>query len=41
MPNAKESGIFTSLASPAQYTAIVIDKNGASGLGLVEIYNVK
>ena len=40
LPNPKESGIFTSLA-PGQFTAILIDKTGASGVALVEIYNLK
>jgi hypothetical protein len=41
LPNAKESGIFASLAPPGQFTAVVIDKNRASGIALVEVYNVK
>jgi hypothetical protein len=36
-----ESGIFTSLAPPGQFTAIVAGKNGGVGIALVEIYNVK
>jgi hypothetical protein len=40
LPNAKESGIFTSLA-PGQFTAIVAGKNGGVGIALVEIYNLK
>lgn len=35
----KESGIFVSLPVGA-FTAIVAGKNGGSGIGLVEIYNV-
>ena len=35
-----ESGIFTSLP-PGQFTAILAGKNGGTGIGLVEIYNVK
>jgi hypothetical protein len=41
LPNPKESGIFTSLAPPGQFTAIVAGKNGGIGIALVEIYNVK
>ena len=39
LQNPKESGIFTSL-SPGAYTAILAGKNGGTGVGLVEIYNV-
>jgi len=39
--NAKESAIFTSLAPPGQFTAIVAGKNGTIGIGLVEIYNLR
>jgi hypothetical protein len=35
----KEAGIFTSLP-PGAFTAILAGKNGGTGLGLVEIYNV-
>ena len=35
----KESGIFQSLP-PGVFTAILAGKNGATGIGLVEIYNV-
>lgn len=41
LPNAKESGIFISIAPPGQFTAVVRDKNGGSGLALVEVYNVR
>jgi hypothetical protein len=41
LPNPKESGIFTSLVPPGQFTAIVAGKNGGIGIALVEIYNVK
>jgi hypothetical protein len=41
LPNAKESGIFASLAPPGQFTAIVTGKNGGIGIALVEIYNLK
>jgi hypothetical protein len=37
----KESGIFTALPSPGQFTAIVAGKNGGIGIAIVEIYNVK
>ncbi|MDP9004987.1 MAG: hypothetical protein M3N12_09400 [Verrucomicrobiota bacterium] len=36
--NPLESAIATSLF-PGQYTAIVADKNGATGIGLVEVFN--
>ena len=35
----KESGIFVSLP-PGAFTAILAGKNGGTGIGLVEIYNV-
>ena len=38
--NDLESAILVSLA-PAGYTAIVKDKNGASGIGIVEVFNVR
>jgi hypothetical protein len=41
LPNPKESGIFTSLAPPGQFTAIVAGKNGGIGIALVEIYNLR
>ena len=41
LPDPKESGIFTSLAPPGQFTAIVAGKNGGVGIALVEIYNLK
>jgi hypothetical protein len=41
LPNSKESGIFTQLAPPGQFTAIVAGKNGGIGIGVVEIYNLK
>jgi hypothetical protein len=40
LPNPKESGIFTSLP-PGQFTAIVAGKNGTTGIGLVEIYDLR
>jgi hypothetical protein len=39
LQNPKESGIFTSLP-PGAFTAILAGKNGGTGIGLVEIYNV-
>ncbi|MDP9098226.1 MAG: hypothetical protein M3N48_04435, partial [Verrucomicrobiota bacterium] len=41
LPDPKESGIFTALAPPGQFTAIVVGKNGGIGIALVEIYNLK
>jgi hypothetical protein len=41
LPDPKESGIFTSLAPPGQFTAIVAGKDGGIGIALVEIYNLK
>jgi hypothetical protein len=38
--NGNESGIFTSLP-PGQYTVILAGKNGGTGIGLVEIFNLK
>ncbi len=37
--DSKESGIFASLP-PGAFTAILAGRNGGTGLGLVEIYNV-
>jgi len=39
LQDPKESGIFASL-SPGTFTAILVGKNGGTGIGLVEIYNV-
>jgi hypothetical protein len=41
LPDAKESGIFTSIAPPGQFTAIVAGKDGGIGIALVEIYNLR
>src|ERR1700730_7325247 len=41
LSDPKESGIFTSLAPPGQFTAIVAGKSGGIGIGLVEIYNLR
>jgi hypothetical protein len=38
--NDLESGIFTTL-SPGTYTAILAGKNGGTGIGLVEVYNLQ
>lgn len=35
-----EAGIFTTL-SPGAFTVVLAGKNGSTGIGLVEIYNVK
>jgi hypothetical protein len=37
----KEAAIFTSLAPPGQFTAVVAGKNGGIGIALVEIYNLR
>ena len=39
LPDPKESGIFMSLP-PGAYTAVLAGKDGGTGIGLVEIYNV-
>jgi hypothetical protein len=41
LPHPQESGIFTSIAPPGQFTAIVAGKDGGVGIALVEIYNLK
>ena len=41
LPNPKESGIFTSLEPPGQFTAVVAGKNGGISIGLVEIHNLR
>jgi hypothetical protein len=40
LPHPKESGLFPTLA-PGQYTAIVNGKFVGTGLGLVEVFNLK
>jgi hypothetical protein len=40
LPNPKESGIFISLP-PGQFTASVAGKNGTTGIGIVEVYNLQ
>jgi hypothetical protein len=40
LPNPKESGLFVTLA-PGPYTAIVNGKFVGTGIGLVELYNLK
>ena len=40
LQDSLESGIFTTL-SPAAYTAILAGKNGGTGIGLVEVYNIQ
>jgi hypothetical protein len=39
-PNSLESGIFTTL-TPGPYTVILAGKNGGTGIGLVEVYNLQ
>jgi len=39
LPDSAEAGLFTLLA-PGSYTATLAGKNGGTGIGLVEIYNV-
>jgi hypothetical protein len=41
LSNPLESGLFTDLAPPGQFTAIVAGKNGGIGIALVEIYNLR
>jgi hypothetical protein len=41
LPHPMESGIFTDLAPPGQFTAIVAGKDGGIGIALVEIYNLR
>ena len=41
LPHPKEAGIFTSLAPPGQFTAVVAGKDGGIGIALVEIYNLR
>ena len=40
LSNVKESGIFVSLP-PGPFTAILAGKNGGTGIGLIEIYNLR
>jgi len=40
LTNPNESGIYASL-SPGPYTAILAGKDGATGVGLVEVYNLQ
>jgi hypothetical protein len=40
LPNNDESGIFTTLP-PGAFTAILSGKNGGTGVGLIEIYNLE
>ena len=40
LQDPKESGIFT-LLPPGPFTAILAGKNGGTGIGLIEIYNLK
>jgi hypothetical protein len=38
--NPNESAIFTALA-PGQFTAILAGKNSGTGLGIIEVYNLR
>ena len=40
LSDPKESGIFTSLPA-GQFTAILAGKSGGTGIGLIEVYNLK
>jgi hypothetical protein len=40
LQNSLESGIFTNLV-PGAYTAILAGKNGGTGIGLIEVYNLQ
>ena len=40
LSDPKEAGIFTSLPA-GQFTAILAGKNGGTGIGLIEVYNLK
>ena len=40
LSDSKESGLFTSLPA-GQFTAILAGKNGGTGIGLIEIYNLQ
>jgi hypothetical protein len=40
LSDPKESGIYASLLAPGQYTAVVAGKNGGTGIGLVEVYDL-
>jgi hypothetical protein len=40
LQNDLESGIFTTL-SPGTYSAILAGRNGGTGIGLVEVYNLQ
>jgi hypothetical protein len=40
LPNSLESGIFTTLV-PGAFTAILAGKNGGTGIGLIEVYNLQ
>ncbi len=41
LSDPKESGLFLAPIAPGPYTAIVAGKNGDTGIGLVEVYNLK
>ena len=41
LPDDEESGIFTSIAPPGQFTAVVSGADGGIGIALVEIYDLR
>ena len=41
LPDAKESGIYTSLAPPGQFTAILSGVGGGTGIAVVEVYRIQ
>lgn len=41
LPNAKESGIYESLAPPGQFTAILSGVGGGTGIAVVEVYRIQ
>jgi hypothetical protein len=41
LSDPRESGIFSSVVPPGQFTAVLAGKNGGIGIALVEIYNLK
>jgi cytochrome c peroxidase len=40
LPNSNESAIFTTLP-PGQFTAVLAGKNGGTGIGIIEVYNLR
>jgi hypothetical protein len=41
LPDTKESGIYTSLAPPGQFTAILSGVAGGTGIAVVEVYRIQ